>query len=559
MKRLILLVLALTALLGSPVFTQVGDIGVPTEEVIGDLNGDRKVDIRDVQLSLKVALGIENLPPEKLLHADLRPRSPWGGPLGDGKITVADTAAHLLLALSLIKVEPSYEVVLEKEKAIPMERQAEGVHYIIDGRFWSRFDVWDSSGKYLGEIHEVYNLPVPEGQPWIWLYGVDKYNKPIITQEGPKGEGVYIFDPQTREMKLVAPLWYKNMFSEIGYPIIHVIELTDPRFEKNKAFKNILATSRIPWIKEELRFFLAEENVEIYHLYVVPAGEPERYPGVPDYIYEPFEAPGWAPGSGVGFPLSYWEPVIEVPSYDYQIFNECFDLLSFSTNSISLDFYRPPAVATGNGYGGWKREDILNPKTIEFPNLGLRPAGKNLRHDFGITIRGDPIVVGDKLIIPGPRLEIAPWYEGIRSKTGRVIEQRLVEPDPSKVRIPVFNYRVRKIRELQWKSSGYTTATIMVFDTKTEKISLTDIGIEFFPEPEKGFVDMNNFIKIDDERFYVNITIRAHGEKNWPALFSKEYMKGFYMDLPPEENDQWADFLIPAFLRKRLIEPTPGL
>lgn len=200
---------AFASLSGSPSLSQVSQPGIPAEEeVIGDINGDKKLDIRDVQLSLRVALGLERLTEDKLLQADLRPRSPWGGPLGDGKITLADTTAHLLLALGLIKVEPSWEVVIEKEKAIPMENASignMGLFYFIDDKFWVGGLIWDKEGRYLGAIHEVYGIP-PRSDGYSWLYGVDKYNNPIIQQDDPQGTSIYIFYPETK--------------NEINYPAL---------------------------------------------------------------------------------------------------------------------------------------------------------------------------------------------------------------------------------------------------------------------------------------------------------------------------------------------------
>jgi len=141
--------------------------------VVGDLNGDNTLDLRDVQLSLRVALGLETLPPEKVFLGDLRPRSIWGGPLGDGKITVADTAALLMLALDLIKVEPAWKVVVEEERGIRLALEEptgyDYQHYRIikeDGQWKIAFayNRWDLKGNPLPFGQSVYGV-FPDGTP----------------------------------------------------------------------------------------------------------------------------------------------------------------------------------------------------------------------------------------------------------------------------------------------------------------------------------------------------------------------------------------------------------
>jgi hypothetical protein len=146
--------------------------------VVGDLNGDNTLDLRDVQLSLRVALGLETLPPEKVFLGDLRPRSIWGGPLGDGKITVADTAALLMLALDLIKVEPAWKVVVEEERGIRLAPEGynggyDYQHYRIireDGQWKIAFSRsrWDLRGN-----------PLPVAPSSQKLYGVFPDGTPI--------------------------------------------------------------------------------------------------------------------------------------------------------------------------------------------------------------------------------------------------------------------------------------------------------------------------------------------------------------------------------------------
>ena len=149
----------------------------PLSITIGDLNGDSKLDLRDVQLSLRVALGLETLPPEKVFLGDLRPRSIWGGPLGDGKITVADTAALLMLALDLIKVEPAWKVVVEEERGIRLAPEGynggyDYQHYRIikeDGQWKIAFSSsrWDLKGNPLPAKsfdQDVYGV-FPDGTP----------------------------------------------------------------------------------------------------------------------------------------------------------------------------------------------------------------------------------------------------------------------------------------------------------------------------------------------------------------------------------------------------------
>jgi len=141
--------------------------------LVGDLNGDNTLDLRDVQLSLRVALGLETLPPEKVFLGDLRPRSIWGGPLGDGKITVADTAALLMLALDLIKVEPAWKVVVEEERGIRLALEEptgyDYQHYRIikeDGQWKIAFayNRWDLKGNPLPFGQSVYGV-FPDGTP----------------------------------------------------------------------------------------------------------------------------------------------------------------------------------------------------------------------------------------------------------------------------------------------------------------------------------------------------------------------------------------------------------
>ena len=149
----------------------------PLSITIGDLNGDDTLDLRDVQLSLRVALGLETLPPEKVFLGDLRPRSIWGGPLGDGKITVADTAALLMLALDLIKVEPAWKVVVEEERGIRLAPEGwtggyDYQHYRIikeDGQWKIAFSSsrWDLKGNPLPAKsfdQDVYGV-FPDGTP----------------------------------------------------------------------------------------------------------------------------------------------------------------------------------------------------------------------------------------------------------------------------------------------------------------------------------------------------------------------------------------------------------
>ena len=134
--------------------------------VIGDLNGDNTLDLRDVQISLRVALGLETLPPEKVFLGDLRPRSIWGGPLGDGKITVADAAALLMLALGLIKVEPAWKAVVEEERGLHLGPQefygSDDQHYRIikENDQWKiawSICRWDLKGKALPSRENMYS------------------------------------------------------------------------------------------------------------------------------------------------------------------------------------------------------------------------------------------------------------------------------------------------------------------------------------------------------------------------------------------------------------------
>jgi hypothetical protein len=149
----------------------------PLSITIGDLNGDNTLDLGDVQLSLTVALGLETLPPEKVFLGDLRPRSIWGGPLGDGKITISDTAALLMLALDLIKVEPAWKVVVEEERGIRLAPEGwnggyDYQHYRIikeDGQWKIAFSSsrWDLRGNPLlakSFDQDVYGV-FPDGTP----------------------------------------------------------------------------------------------------------------------------------------------------------------------------------------------------------------------------------------------------------------------------------------------------------------------------------------------------------------------------------------------------------
>lgn len=554
MKKLIFLTLFVATVFWTiPASSQ--EMGTPAEEtVIGDLNGDGKLSIEDVQLSLRVALGIENLPQEKLFLGDLRPRSPWGGPLGDGKITMADTTAHLLLLLGLIRVESSWEIKIVKEKIVSTIDEIPGSPfptYLIDGKFWEGGAVWDKDGKLLGTVNDVYHIPSLSGGSSSHLFGVDKYGNPIIELDPDGKDGAYILDLKTGKTKLVAPLWYSNPRFDRGYPILWMIELTDPRFEENRAFRKPEWSATI-FLQENYRYFLASEGwlSECHHLFVAIDKDEEElrrtYPGHADWIYvSAFEAPYWAwgvkeAGAGPG-------PVTELPTYDYQI------LAGGISQGTTLEFYlyTPPAVVTGKGSGRWKQKDLDH--RIQFETGFIGPKGGLL----GGGSSACPIVLGSKVVGAGPDIATGPYYYFEYDEKGRKKGTVIIEQKPEKVRLPVFNYQLRsEIAEMKYCPS---TSTLLVFDTEKEKFSLTDIGIEFFPDPTKGFVRIEGLCKGEEEdSLYIFAYIHTYGPEGWPPFLSvKEEVKYWYWKENVYRLKYYhSNLVIPAFVKKRLVEPT---
>jgi outer membrane protein assembly factor BamB len=73
----------------------------PPQRAMGDMNGDKIVDIRDATLALRISIGLLNPTPDQLAAGDVAPKGVNGKPSGDGKIGVADVTRILRRAIGL--------------------------------------------------------------------------------------------------------------------------------------------------------------------------------------------------------------------------------------------------------------------------------------------------------------------------------------------------------------------------------------------------------------------------------------------------------------------------
>jgi large repetitive protein len=71
------------------------------DRILGDLNGDGCVDIRDAAAVLRISLGMDPVTPQALAHADVAPLVN-GVPMPDGKIDVGDVLVLLRKIVGLV-------------------------------------------------------------------------------------------------------------------------------------------------------------------------------------------------------------------------------------------------------------------------------------------------------------------------------------------------------------------------------------------------------------------------------------------------------------------------
>jgi large repetitive protein len=71
------------------------------QRVMGDLNGDGLVNIQDAMTVLRMAVGLDQVTPEALAHADVAPLVN-GVPHPDGKIDVGDVLIILRKVVGLV-------------------------------------------------------------------------------------------------------------------------------------------------------------------------------------------------------------------------------------------------------------------------------------------------------------------------------------------------------------------------------------------------------------------------------------------------------------------------